>query len=207
MTHEPQTASENIVGKGEIARNEQFLLFPQCFLLNQIIVSLFFHIFCILSLFAAELEKPKIGISHKGLISAKSLYLTLSKTSPGFKCLLKTTWEKEKLLITSNFSFSHSVFYHFGELSAIFIKLRIVVCKLSVWKNLKFVAWVSVKSISDGKILDWTQLKAFEDHKLTVSLMAKPVYRKEENILEYGKNAGNQHCLLFLQCFCLSKGC
>ena len=23
---------ENIVGKGEIARNEQFLLFPQCFL-------------------------------------------------------------------------------------------------------------------------------------------------------------------------------
>ena len=29
---------ENIVGKEEIARNEQFLLFPQCFLLNQIIV-------------------------------------------------------------------------------------------------------------------------------------------------------------------------
>ena len=24
---------ENTVGKGEIARNEQFLLFPQCFLL------------------------------------------------------------------------------------------------------------------------------------------------------------------------------
>ena len=24
---------ENIVGKGEISRNEQFLLFPQCFLL------------------------------------------------------------------------------------------------------------------------------------------------------------------------------
>ena len=28
--------------------------------------------------------------------------------------LLKTLWEKEKLLITSNFSFSHSVFYLFG---------------------------------------------------------------------------------------------
>ena len=37
-------------------------------------------------------------------------------------------WEKEKLLVTSNFSFSHSVFYLFGELSAIFIKLKIVVC-------------------------------------------------------------------------------
>ena len=30
--------------------------------------------------------------------------------------------EKEKLLITSNFSFSRSVFYLFGELSAIYIK-------------------------------------------------------------------------------------
>ena len=43
--------------------------------------------------------------------------------------LLKTLREKEKLLITSNFSFSHSVFYPFGKLSAIFIKLKIVVCK------------------------------------------------------------------------------
>ena len=59
---------ENIVGKGEIAHDEQFLLFPQCFLLNQIIVSPFVHIFDFISLFAAELEKPKIGISGKGLI-------------------------------------------------------------------------------------------------------------------------------------------
>ena len=32
--------------------------------------------------------------------------------------LLKTWWEKKKLLVTSDFSFSHSVFYSFGELSA-----------------------------------------------------------------------------------------
>ena len=31
-----KTAFENIVGKGQITRNEQFLLFPQCFLLDQI---------------------------------------------------------------------------------------------------------------------------------------------------------------------------
>ena len=37
---------------------------------------------------------------------------------------------KEKLLVTSNFSFSHSVFYPFEEPSAIFIKFEIVVCKL-----------------------------------------------------------------------------
>ena len=39
-------------------------------------------------------------------------------------------WEKEKLHIVSNFSFSHSVFYQFGELSAILIESEIVVCKL-----------------------------------------------------------------------------
>ena len=45
---------------------------------------------------------------------------------------LKTLWEKEKLLVTSNFSFSYSVFYAFGQLSAIFIKFKIVACKVSV---------------------------------------------------------------------------
>ena len=65
--HQQQTAFEIIVGKGEIACNKQFLLFPQCFQLNQITVSPFVHIFDIISLFAAEFEEPKIGISGKGL--------------------------------------------------------------------------------------------------------------------------------------------
>ena len=37
--HLHETAFENTVGKGEIAGDEQFLLFPQCFLLNQITLS------------------------------------------------------------------------------------------------------------------------------------------------------------------------
>ena len=62
--------------------------------------------------------------------------------------LLKTLREKEKLLVTSNFSYSHSVFFPFGEHSAIFIKFEIVVCKLfhcgkseilSFGKGLKYV--------------------------------------------------------------------
>ena len=53
-----QTAFKNIVGKGEITHNEQFLLFPQYFLRNQILVFPFVHIFDIISLFAAELEEP-----------------------------------------------------------------------------------------------------------------------------------------------------
>ena len=43
--------------------------------------------------------------------------------------VLKTLWEKEKLLVTSNFSFSNSVFYLVGEFTTIFINFKIVVCK------------------------------------------------------------------------------
>ena len=39
----------------------------ECFLLYQKIVSPFVHIFDIISLFAAELEEPKIGLWSKGL--------------------------------------------------------------------------------------------------------------------------------------------
>ena len=62
LTHQQQTAVENIVGEEKIAHNEQFFLFPQSFLLNQIIVSPFVHIFDIVSLYAAESEEPRIGI-------------------------------------------------------------------------------------------------------------------------------------------------
>ena len=71
------------MGKEEIAQNKQFLLlFPQCFLLNQVIVFPLFHIFDIISLFAAELEEPKIGISDKGLrltLKQNLIYLVFKK--------------------------------------------------------------------------------------------------------------------------------
>ena len=76
--------------------------------------------------------------------------VNLSQTSPGFYVsavyvFRKQCWKKEKLLIMSNFSFSHSVFYPFGELSIVFIKFEIIVCNffqlgrvlnLSFWKGL-----------------------------------------------------------------------
>ena len=63
-----QTAFENIMEKGEIARNERFLLFPQRFQINQITISPFVHLFDIISLYAIDLEQPIIGISGKGLM-------------------------------------------------------------------------------------------------------------------------------------------
>ena len=73
-THFDESRTDNF-RKHYGKRNEQFLLFPQCFLLNQITVSRFVHIFDIISLFAAELEKPKIGISGKGLTPAIVFWL------------------------------------------------------------------------------------------------------------------------------------
>ena len=74
-------------------------------------------------------------------------FLTLSQTSPGLcvcsTSLLKTQWEKagkgEIARITSNFSFSHSVFYHFHKIYNCRVQTR------SVWKSLKFVVWERVK--------------------------------------------------------------
>ena len=59
----------------EIAHTKEFLLFPQCFLLDQKIASQFVNIFDTISLLAAELEKNKIGISGKGLTKINSKLL------------------------------------------------------------------------------------------------------------------------------------
>ena len=112
------------MGKGQIACYEQFLFFPQLFQKT-----------C-----TADTEKPglawemvKMGVRNRE--RGGFFFLNPFPNKPWFlrvwsARLLKTPWEKEKLLVTSNFSFFHSVFYPFGVLSAILIKFEIVVCKL-----------------------------------------------------------------------------
>ena len=59
--------------------------------------------------------------------------------------LLKTLWEKEKLLVTSNFSFSPQCFLPFSRTFRHFHQYQIVVCKtFSAWKSLIFVVWERV---------------------------------------------------------------
>ena len=73
-----------------------------------------------------DYESNTLPRSHAGtLFPNKPWFLHVCSSS-----LLKTLWEKEKLLMMSNFSFSHNAFYPFGDLSAIFIKFKIVSCKL-----------------------------------------------------------------------------
>ena len=60
-------------------------------------------------------------------------------------------WEKEKLLITSNFSFSHNFFYLFGEPFAIFIKLTLSSAKSFSLKEfpVKFWFWKGLMHFHD----------------------------------------------------------
>ena len=73
----------------------------------------------------------------------KNLVITCSAVS-----VLWKLWEKKKLLVTSNFSFFHSVFYPFGNPSAIFIIFEVVVTKLfqfgKVWKKFGGWEWVNL---------------------------------------------------------------
>ena len=103
-----ETTLENFILKAENACNQLFLLSPHCFLPYQRQKSSF---------------NPFPNKPCFSCVCSTSLLKTL--------CL----WGKEKLLVASNFSFSHIVFYPIGELSAIFNKFEIVVCKLFQFKK------------------------------------------------------------------------
>ena len=80
------------------------------------------------------------------------MLLTLSQTShsiyvPVVQDFWKTLQEKEKLLVTRKFSFSHRVFCLLQELFSISINFEIVLCKLFQFGSLKFPVSQRVKSV------------------------------------------------------------
>ena len=92
------------------------------------------------TLFATALPTNlNVGVTFKFVLVCKCFqfgqvwYFAVCKEFTfDFRCLQYKSFEncgkKEKLLVTSNFFFFHSVFYPFRELSTIFIKFEIVVC-------------------------------------------------------------------------------
>ena len=116
---------ENTVRKGEIACYKQFLLFSECF---RIYMSLVCHNASLcgngLSPFCHSMAQITRAIiiacmQMFSILKRKHLtqYHTISIFLPKEKGILKTLWEKEKMLVTSIFSFSHSVFYPIREKS------------------------------------------------------------------------------------------
>ena len=114
---------ENIVGKGENASIFSFSYNVSAVSKTKIVILATF--FCHLQMLK-NLNQSRITFFGRGNpFPNKPWFLRVSNTS-----LLKTLTEKEKLLVTSNFSFSLSVFFPFGEFFAIFIHFEIVICKL-----------------------------------------------------------------------------
>ena len=55
--------------------------------------------------------------------------------------------------------------------------------------------------LPNDDILDVTKFKAYADDKLVVAKMKISFFDRVENTVGKGENAGNQHFLLFPQCF------
>ena len=74
--------------------------------------------------------------------------------------LLKTLWEKEKLLVTSNFSFSHCFLLVLRTFCHFHLIWNCRLQTLWVWRSLKFVVWERVKLNFDMtiKCFDSTQI-------------------------------------------------
>ena len=77
------------------------------------------------------------------------------------------------------------------------------ICQSGPYFLTENVYWVDsvYNPLPNDKILDVTKLKAFADDKLNVATMMFSLYDRVENTAGKGENAGNQHFLLFPQCF------
>ena len=60
---------------------------------------------------------------------------------------------------------------------------------------------MSINSLLNDKMLDSSNLKAFEDDKINITNKLKFISRRVENIVGKGENAGYQHFFLFPPCF------
>ena len=93
---------------------------------------------------------PPVTIQSIPYLHQTLSVLTLSQTSPGFYVsAVQDFWkqmEKEKLLVTSNFFFSHSVFYPFGE---------VVVYKLFQFGRVNNLSPLELLSVIWLILLDW----------------------------------------------------
>ena len=156
--------------------NQHFLPSQPCFPPVYNWKTLFKSHFCwLLSTTIFILNDNRLNLSQT--IANKPWFLRVCSTS-----LLKTLWEEENLLVTSNFSFSRSVFHLFEEPSAIFNKNEIVVCKLSIWTSLKFVVW---KELTHYQM---TNFRLFQTERLFRRQFR--IWRKWQKVIQTGR----KHC-------------
>ena len=70
-----------------------------------------------------------------------------------------------------------------------------------MYPDLWFIISTLKKHLDKSSLNNMTKLKAFAEDKINVAQMMISVFDRVENIVGKGKNAGNQHFLLFQWCF------
>ena len=60
---------------------------------------------------------------------------------------------------------------------------------------------MSINALPHGKFLDWSELKHLQRDKINRNEKLKFVLGREKNIVGKEENAGDQHFILFPQCF------
>ena len=97
-------------------------------------------------------------------------------------------WVKEKLMVTSNFSFSHNVFK----------RLVLQTCKNQGFLGKGLTGKKRLNSLPKDKFLYGSK---FADDNSNTVLTMEFVFYRIKNIVGEGENVGYQHFLLFPQCF------
>ena len=112
-------------------------------------------------------------------------------SQPSGRSLLKTLWEKEKMLVASFFSFFYSIKEKLQNLSPI----KIVICTISMlsfWQRLMFVTWQTDKPVVPHILSTLQQIKKFkmliQDVKILLkwwflSLISKKTLREKGKML------------------------
>ena len=115
-------------------------------------------------------------------------------------------WEEEKLLVWSNFSFSHNVFYTIWYFFFHFIcTLKCRLQFVSIWTSLKFCHLVISKPITRQQILDAAKLKKCADDNFTFDENGRKLSKWVENTVGKEEIARYEQFFLFPQCF--QKAC
>ena len=93
---------------------------------------------------------------------------------------------KGEIACTSNFSFSHNVFYSIKGRSYYFLLHSICPLQMiSIWSGPNFVVWEWVNPLPNNKILDITKVKGFAVSKLHIAKMIVSLFDKSR------KHCGN----------------
>ena len=214
-------AFENIVGKGENASNQHFLLFPQCFLPFLCQSSVFeSHLFCrqqLLSFWTSRkfcrLVKELRGnacfffqtdIWGLGCCAYEMLTLKRAFEGKALWTLIREIRNGKVGLILKGKVFCHANFSSvtLQQLSNIlFYCINTTRTLSSLQCTLHLLSWQNCLTLYQTTILDWSKLKAFADEKMHLNQKVKFGLARIENIVGKRDSAGYQHFLLFPQCF------